>query len=95
MKKSAIIMAPVLFSAMLVGGCGAAGSAREQSLARCERSFARMAPDPAAGKALCSCIVDGLEAEGLSIIETMGNDRGKEIASQCAAQAGVSLPAAG
>ena len=54
-----------------------------------------MAPDPAAGKALCSCIVDGLEAEGLSIIETMGNDRGKEIASQGAAKAGVSLPAAG
>jgi hypothetical protein len=85
MKNSAIIMAPALFSALLVGGCHD----------DCERTFARMAPDPAKGQALCSCIVDGLEAEGLSIIETMGNDRGKEIASQCAAKAGVSLPAAG
>lgn len=95
MQISAIVITPLLFPALLLAGCGAGGSPKEQSLARCERTFARMAPDPSAGKALCGCIVDGLEAEGLSIIDTMGNDRGKQIASQCAAQNGVSLPSPG
>jgi PBP1b-binding outer membrane lipoprotein LpoB len=95
MQISAIVVASLLFSALLLAGCDARGSPKEQSLARCERTFARMAPDPSAGQALCGCIVDGLEAEGLSIIDTMGSDRGKQIASQCAAENGISLPSPG
>lgn len=95
MHKPVAAIAALIPATLLLTGCGAGGSPKERTLARCERSFARMAPDPAAGQALCSCLVDRLEAEGISILETMGDGRGTEIARECAAQVGVSLPESG
>lgn len=65
------------------------GDDRDRSLARCERTVARNAPSPEAAAQACSCIVDGLAAEGMTILGAVNNERGKEIVRNCGRQAGL------
>lgn len=91
---AALRAAPLL--AALLAGCGQPSpeDVRAASLARCERQFGKVAPDPAKGAALCGCLVDRLAEEGLDITDMLGGDRGtvEGIGRSCASRAGVKLP---
>jgi hypothetical protein len=96
--RAGLMLSPVLAGllAALLAACGPQSpeAVRAASLAKCERQFGRMAPDPAKGAALCGCLVDRLAGEGLEITDMLGGDRGKVegIMRQCAGSAGVDLP---
>ncbi len=83
---SLVLLAPL-------AACGM-GDDRSRSIARCERQMGNIAPDAAAANAMCTCIVDGLEAEGMTIIDTLGDSSGtgEAITRQCAIDNGVPLP---
>ncbi|MBB3764722.1 hypothetical protein [Sphingomicrobium lutaoense] len=74
-------------AALILPGCAAADD-RERSLARCERTLARNASPDVAAKA-CNCIVDGLAAEGLTILGAVNDERGKAIVRSCGRDAGL------
>lgn len=80
----------------LVTACGPTSpeEVRAAAIAKCERQFGRMAPDPSRGNALCTCMTDKLAEKGLEITDMLGGDRGavEEITRSCAASAGVPLP---
>ncbi|MBT8427025.1 MAG: hypothetical protein KJO02_03245 [Erythrobacter sp.] len=73
----------------LTAACSSGG--RDASQARCERTFARMAPSPEAKTEVCNCILDELEVRGMTMTDTLGNDEGKQIARRCAERAGVPI----
>lgn len=80
----------------LVAACGpqTPEEVRAAAIAKCERQFGRMAPDPSKGEALCSCFVDDMAAEGREITDVFGEGREAldRIMRKCAGQAGVPLP---
>ena len=82
--------------AVLLAGCGQATpeEARAGSVAKCERQFGRLAPDPTKGAALCNCLVDKLAEKGLEITDMLGSERAKVegITRSCAQSAGIALP---
>jgi hypothetical protein len=84
--------------AVMLGMAGCAPATPEEAraglIAKCERQFGKVAPDPAKGTALCTCLTDKLAAEGLAITDMFGGDRGKieGLMRSCAASAGVKLP---
>ncbi|WP_265528298.1 hypothetical protein [Sphingomicrobium marinum] len=84
-SKIALLALPLACG--IVASCSSGG--RDASQARCERTFARMAPSPEAKTEVCSCILDGLEARGMTMTDTLGNDEGHQIARRCAERAGV------
>ena len=67
---------------------------RAASIAKCERQFGRMSPDPSKGNALCSCMTDRLAEQGLEVTDMLGAGRAQveSITRTCAAQAGIALP---
>lgn len=67
---------------------------RGAAIAKCEQRFARSAPDPSKGTALCTCLTDKLAEEGMEITDMLTGDRAKveEIGRSCAKSAGMSLP---
>ena len=67
---------------------------RAAAIAKCERQFGRMAPDPAKGNALCSCMADDMAAEGVEITDMLGEGRQavERIVRTCANRVGVPLP---
>ncbi len=92
---SALMLPAAAVALASLSACGMVpGDEQARSQARCERTFARMAPDPSQGQALCSCMTERLADEGMTIIDTMGSGSGKgqEIVRQCASENGVQLP---
>lgn len=89
-----MVLAPML--AALLAGCGPQSpeDVRAAAVAKCERQFGRVAPDPAKGAALCGCLVDRLADNGLEITDMLDGDRAKveELGRSCARSAGVTLP---
>ncbi len=81
----------------VLAGCGPSSpeEVRAASIAKCERQFGRIAPDPSKGNALCSCMTDRLAEQGLEITDMLGAGRAQveSITRSCAMQAGVALPA--
>ena len=79
-----------------LGSCGpqTPEEVREASIAKCERQFGRLSPDPAKGNALCSCMTDRLAEQGLEVTDMLGAGRAQveSITRGCAAQAGIALP---
>lgn len=63
-------------SLTMLTGCGSLGPGgeREASMARCERQFGQMAPDPDKGEAFCGCLIDRLAEQGLEITDMLGDD---------------------
>jgi len=84
------LLAAVLF----LGACSQGGSDRDRAIARCERTAARASASGVTVTTMCTCFVDRLAAEGMSITDTIGSGRarGQEIMRSCAAAAGVSVP---
>jgi hypothetical protein len=82
--------------ALILAACGSQTpeDARAGAIAKCERQFGRVAPDPAKGTALCTCLTDKLAEEGLAITDMLGGerDRVEGVMRTCAASAGVRLP---
>jgi hypothetical protein len=80
----------------LLAACGPQSpeEVRAASIAKCERQFGRMAPDPSKGNALCSCMTDRLAEQGLEITDMLGAGREQveSITRNCAARAGIALP---
>lgn len=80
----------------MLGACGPQSpeDIRAASVAKCERQFGRMAPDPSKGAALCTCLIDRLADAGLEMTDMLGADRSKVegIARSCGASAGVTMP---
>ncbi len=64
---------------------------RATTIAKCERQFGRMAPDPSGATALCTCMSDRLAEEGLEVSDMLGGGREKVegIVRSCASQAGI------
>ncbi len=95
MKDLSILKATTLSIILFapLAACGM-GDDRSRSIARCERQMQNLAPDTAAANAMCTCIVDSLAAEGMTIIDTLGDSsgRGEAITRQCAIENGVPLP---
>ncbi len=83
-------------AALALGGCGpqTPEDVRAAKVAKCERQFGRMAPDPALGTALCTCMTDRLTEEGLEITDMLGDARAQveEVGRSCARQVGMPLP---
>jgi|GEM_PF-1471054 len=87
-------------AALALGGCGpqAPEDVRSASIAKCERQFGRMTPDPALDPAsfgaMCTCMTDRLTEEGMEITDFLGEGRDQvaEITRSCARQTGVQLP---
>ncbi|MCJ7421261.1 hypothetical protein [Sphingomicrobium astaxanthinifaciens] len=75
---------------LLLAGCSL-GDDRDRSLMRCERTLAQNAPSPAVARQACTCIVDGLEAEGLSILAAARSERGQAIVRRCGRAAGLPM----
>ena len=94
--KTVWTAALVLGSLATLSACGPQSpeEVRAASVAKCERQFGRMAPDPSKGNALCTCMTDKLAEEGLEITDTLGGDRSKveEITRSCGRKAGVPMP---
>lgn len=90
-------MLAIFGAASLLAACGpqTPEEARLASIAKCERQFGRMAPDPSKGNALCTCMVDDLAAQGLEVTDVFGGDRAamEQITRGCARKVGVPLPA--
>lgn len=80
----------------LLASCGPSSpeEIRDAAIAKCERQFGRMAPDPSKGNALCTCMTDKLAEKGLEITDMLGEGRAavEEVTRSCARQAGVPLP---
>lgn len=89
-------VAAALALGALLAGCGQASpeDARAALTGKCERQFARLAPDPAKGAELCTCLTDKLAEDGLAITDMMGGDGAKvqAVARSCAGRVGISLP---
>jgi len=83
---SVLLLAPL-------SACGL-GDDRSRSIARCERQMQSVAPDSATANAACTCIVDSLAAEGMTIIDTLGDSsgRGEAITRRCASENGIAVP---
>lgn len=83
-------------AAMGLTACGPQSpeDVRAAAIAKCERQFGRMAPDPAKGNALCSCMADDMAAEGVEITDMLGEGRQavERIVRNCASRVGVPLP---
>jgi hypothetical protein len=92
------VMAIGVMAAAMAGlvGCGPTTpeDVRAATIAKCERQFGKMAPDPAKGNALCSCMADEMVAEGVEITDMLGSGRDavERIVRACAGRAGVPLP---
>ena len=95
MRVSTILSSIALSSVLVACGPATPEDERAASIAKCDRQFGRMAPDPSKGTALCSCLVDNLAEQGLEITDVFGSDRAKiESATRsCAAQVGIPMPA--
>lgn len=67
---------------------------RGAAIAKCEQRFARSAPDPSKGTALCTCLTDKLAEEGMEITDILSGERAKveEIGRNCAKSEGMTLP---
>ncbi|KEO87779.1 hypothetical protein EH31_06380 [Erythrobacter longus] len=67
---------------------------RLAGIAKCERQFGQMAPNPSQGNALCTCLVDSLAEQGLEITDMLGPNRAQVEGTtrSCAARAGISIP---
>ena len=89
-----VIAGAVLASALSACGPQSPEEERAASVAKCERQFGRMAPDPSKGNVLCTCMIDRLAEEGMEITDVFGGDRAKveDITRRCAVKAGVALP---
>ena len=94
MRFATIVGALALSGALAACGPSSPEEVRAASVAKCERQFGRMAPDPSQGNALCSCMTDRLAEQGLEITDMLGAGRAQveRITRGCAAQAGISLP---
>ena len=98
MQPSPRIAAMLTLTALACGlaACGpqTPEDIRAAAIAKCERQFGRVAPDPALGNALCSCMTDRLAEKGLEITDMLGGDRAavEEIGRSCAARVGMELP---
>ena len=82
--------------AFALSGCGPSSpeEVRAASIAKCERQFGRMAPDPSKGNALCTCLTDGLIEKGLEITDMFGENRStvEGTLRSCASRVGIQLP---
>lgn len=81
---------------LALAGCGPSSpeEVRAASIAKCERQFGRMAPDPSKGNALCTCLTDGLIEKGLEITDMFGENRSSVEGTlrSCAARVGIKMP---
>ena len=92
-----------LFLPLMLIACGpqTPQDARAAAIAKCETRFGRAAlangADSAGANALCTCMTDRLANAGLEITDMLGPQRSRveAIGRSCAAQAGITLPAAG
>ncbi|MEP5938699.1 MAG: hypothetical protein ABJ239_10255 [Erythrobacter sp.] len=95
-KILATKLAVIVLAATGLAACGPQSpeDVRAAAIAKCERQFGRMSPDPAKGNALCSCMADDMAAEGVEITDMLGEGREavKRIVRSCARRAGVPLP---
>lgn len=82
--------------AILLTACGPQSpeDVRAAAVAKCERQFGNLSPDPAKGAAFCNCFTDRLAENGLVITDMLGSNRAKVegIGRSCASSAGVALP---
>ena len=94
MRFNAPIGAIALCSVLAACGPTTPEEVREANVAKCERQFGRMAPDPAKGNALCTCLVDSLAEQGLEITDMLGPKRAEveSTTRSCARRAGIALP---
>lgn len=86
----------VIGASLAMSGCGPSSpeEVRSASIAKCERQFGRLAPDPSKGNALCSCLTDKLVEKGLEITDMLGENRPavEGAVRSCASQAGIKVP---
>ena len=92
-----VLITPVLAGVLAtLSACGpqTPEEVRGASIAKCERQFGRLSPDPAKGNALCSCMTDRLADAGLEVTDMLGGNRAKveQITRSCASKAGIALP---
>ncbi|MEO9462716.1 MAG: hypothetical protein ABJ242_08275 [Marinomonas sp.] len=82
--------------ALALTGCGpqTPEDIRAASIAKCERQFGQMAPDPEKGAAFCGCLTDKLADQGLEITDMLGSGREKVMsaARSCGAANGIAMP---
>ena len=94
MRITSIPAIIALTAALTACGPQTPDEVRAASIAKCERQFGRMSPDPSKGNALCSCMTDRLAEQGLEITDMLGagRDQVESITRSCAAKAGIALP---